>query len=362
MIKKVISVIVLFAFLSTPVYALESVEEYVTDEMQQNLPDDILIVEDNGAESINYGSLIDYIFDSFSPALENVLHNFLSVLSIVIVSAIFSALSGTVMNSGIKKCFSYIGAVCVAVILYGILNSVWNDMEYLLSKINTFVISAAPVTTLLYSLGGNLTTAAVNDSAMGIIITVFESICYHGIRPVLQICFGFCLVSCVSGSIDLKPIAAFVRKTYTTVLIFVMSFMTCVLTLQNMLTQGNDSLLLRTVKFASGLAVPLVGGTLGEATATVAKGVGAIRSTFGVLAIISLAVMVLPTLVSFWLNKTALTIGATVCSVFGISAEGELISGTAELLNFALAITASASVMFVIVISLLSNAVCAIGA
>lgn len=357
MIKTVISTVLFLLIFVQPVCAYDDVNEYITEDMHDILPEDILYED----EVINYNSLLGFLGDSINGTVKNVLQNLMSILSVVIISSLFSIMCKSINSNSVQNSLSYLSSACIALILYGVLTSVWGEMTSLLTQINNFMVTLTPVTTLLYSLGGNITTAAVNSSAMGIILTVFEAICYHGVTPMLQICYGFSIVSALSGSVDLKPIASFVRKTYTTVLIFVMSSMICILSLQNMLTQPKDSLALRTVKFAASNSIPLVGGALGDAAATVGAGVKNIRGTFGVLAIIAIGIMVLPVILSIWFNKLAFSFGATVCSVFGLSHEGELVSSAGELLNFALAITVSTAVMFIISISIFAGASVAIG-
>lgn len=356
MMKRLLLLLFISVFLACPVNANEDVSDYVTQEMEEILPDDIL-----GGDGINYTPLWECLIEAVTQVLPGVIHSMTSVLSVVILAAVFNTLKFSVASGGIQRCLGYLSSGCIAMAVYNVLSTVWEEMTVLLSQINSFMITLTPVTTLLYSTGGNITTAAVNNTAMGIILTVFEAICYHGIRPMLQICFGFSIVSALSGSIDLRPVASFVRKTYTTVLVFVMTSMMCILSLQNMLTGPKDSLGIRTVKFAAANSVPIVGGALAEAAATVGVGISAIRGSFGVLAILALAIMILPSLVSLWLNKISFSLMSAVCSVFGLTKEVGIISGAAELINFALAITISSAMMFIINISLFATAQTVIG-
>ncbi len=351
MIRKIIVIILISTVFILPLHAYDDLSDYITDEMESVLPSEVIEGED-----ISYSWLWDRITEAISKVIPAIMQNTTSVLSVVILSAVFNILCSSVTSTGVQKCLQYLSSGCIAMTAYNILSAIWEDMTILLSYINTFMTTLTPVTTLLYSMGGNLTTAAVNNTAMGIILTVFEAICYHGIRPMLQICFGFSIISALSGSIDLRPVATFVRKTYTTVIVFVMTSMICILSLQNMLSRPKDSLGIRTIKFAAANAVPIVGGAVSEAAATVGAGVSAIRGSLGVLAILAIAVMVLPPLLSMWLNKISFSLMSAVCSVFGMTKEEGLISGAAELINFALAITISSTMMFIISISLFATA------
>ncbi|MBR4881690.1 MAG: hypothetical protein IKU19_07130 [Clostridia bacterium] len=351
MIRNILVAFLVLAVFLTPVCAYDDVEEYITEDMEDVLPEDIIL-----QDTINYDTLWDSFCDGIKGVLPGVLQNMTSVLSVVVLSAVFNTLGDSLASRGVRECLGYLSSGCIAMAVYNALSAVWEEMIGLLSRINTFMTTLTPVTTLLYSMGGNITTAAVSNAAMGIILTVFETLCYHGIRPMLVICFGFSIISALSGSIDLKPISTFVRKTYTTVLVFTMTSMICILSLQNMLTRPKDSLGIRTIKFAAANSIPIVGGALGEAAATVGVGISAIRGSLGVLAILALLIIILPSVLSMWMNKIFFSFMSALCSVLGLSKEQGVIAGAAELMSFALAITLSSGMMFIISISLFATA------
>ncbi len=353
--KRILCLTVVLMLLGMPVMA-DDVSEYITDDMEENLPDGIV-----GDEGISYKVIIDTVTKALKNVLPRVLGGMSALLAVIVLSALFSVLAGSVQSKGIQRGLGYLSTACIAVTVYNNLLNVWEAMAELMSRINGFMVTLTPVTTLLYATGGNLTTAAVNNTAMGIILTVFETICFHCIKPILQICFGFSIINALCEVVDLRRLGNFLRRTYTTVLLFVISSMIAILSLQNMLSASKDSLGMRTVKFAAANSIPIVGGALGEAAATVGVSMSAIRSSFGALAILALIMMIFPTVMSMWLNKISFSLMSAVCSVFGLTKEEGIVSGGAELMNFALAITVSSAVMFIISIYLFASAQAVVG-
>ncbi|MBE6686951.1 MAG: hypothetical protein E7591_06930 [Ruminococcaceae bacterium] len=361
MIKRIIIITTVLLLFSLPCYCYEpNIGEYIPEEMEDKLPGGIIDSVEN-ENTLDYKYIFESIGKFFKSSVKGVLKNFFTILSLAIVSACFNMLCNTLESESIKKTFSYISSVCFAVILYSILDSLWSEMSLLFEDINSLMNAITPSITLIYALGGNVTSAAVNEAGTSILLTVFQDICYYGLRPILQICFGFSIVSCMSGSLNLAPIARFVRTAYTTLLVFVISIMGCVMSLQSMLGQASDSLGMRTVKFASSAAIPIVGGALSEAASSVAKGIGMIKSGFGILAIIAIGLMVLPIIIDLWMNKMAFSLGSAICGVFGIERESTLISSAGELINFALAISTAVSILFILNIALFTRAAVAIG-
>lgn len=337
--------------------ATAELEGYITEEMEEYLPEGI----NDETKGIDYNAFIKRITDVIKDDAPSIAKDILSIISVIILSAVVKLFSDCMQNRGIQRMFSYLSSICVGLTVYSVLEDAWNGLSTLMSQIHSFMITLTPVTTLLYSIGGNITTATVNSAAMSLILTIFENISYYALKPVLCVCFGFSLISAISGRINLSPVSDFVRKIYTTVLVFIISTMTCILSLQHMWTSANDTLALRTVKFAAASSVPLVGGALSEASATLAVGIGAIRKSFGMLAILAIIMMVVPGLIKLVVSKLAFSLVSAMCGIFGLDKERSILRGAYELMNFAIAIVTACSVMFIINVYLLSGSVAAFG-
>lgn len=361
-IRKLFAALLVLMLMPLSCFGYETdISEYMSDEMRQNLPEDILTTDSEGNSFIDQNAVFEHILGFVAEGVGGVFKDFFVILALLMLSTVFTLLCENIAGEAIRRLFSYLSTICFALVIYGMLNGIWKEMSVLFDRIHILMTGITPSVTVLYAIGGNVGTAAVTNAGMSVMLTVFEDICNYGIRPILQICFGFSLVSCLCGSIRLEPLSKLVQNVYTTVLVAVISIMTTVMSMQSFLAVNNDTLAIRTVKFASSTAVPIVGGALSEAAAGVAGGIGVLRSTFGILAVIALCMMVLPTLISIWLNKIALGLGGALASVFGADKEENIISSASRILNFALAMTFSVSLMFVINLCIFAGSVTAVG-
>ena len=362
MIKK-LSVVFLCIFLfSLPVkcYEAPKIEEYVPPEVLDDLPREVI---DNSEEFpvINYKALLSALGEKISSIILPILNSFLSLVGVIIICATFNTLSGSSKNESMANVFSYLSLCVIALILYNILSGIWSGFSSLLENIYSFMNLVSPSVSVLYALGGNVASACITEGMTSIILSVFTDVFYHAIKPVLQICFGFCIASAVTGSVNLKPISSFVRKTYTTLLVALITLLTTVLSFQSVLNSSADNLAAKAVKFVSATGIPIVGGALGDAVAGLGAGVKVIRSSFGVLCVLSLLLLVLPPLISMWLHKCALSLANVICSVFSLGKESDLISSCSELINFALAVSVCVSVMFIANLTIFSRCAVALG-
>lgn len=329
---------------------IPGVDEYLEGEIYEALPDDVRNAIESG-ESYTGPKIdesIDFIISLIGKALSPVLNTFFLIIGVVLLCACFYMLAGIGDKSAASRMYRFLASVCLAILVFNILGQLWNELSTLLKQMNSLMNSITLATTSVYALSGAVTSAAVNESSMMIILTIIEDLTYYGTYPILQICFGMSFISCITESIDLSAISGLIRKTFTTVLIILMSIMTAVLSFQSTLAESNDSLIIRTVKLASGSFVPIVGNAVSEATKTVAAGLGSLKTSLGVICIIALIATVLPLFITLWLNKLSFSIGSALSEVLGLDREAIFLRGSGELIDFAIAIIAAITLIFII--------------
>ncbi|MBQ3100843.1 MAG: hypothetical protein IJC50_07635 [Clostridia bacterium] len=337
---------------SIPVFAdeISNLNEYIDDEILNALPDGIKeVVEANDTYSgPSVQGTLNYIVSLLKTLIDPVLDTFFMIIGVVILCSCFYMLAGIGGDSASVRIYRFLASISLAVMVFGILKNIWLDLDQLLMRLNTLMNSITVATTSIYALSGSVTAAVINESQMMLILTLIEDLIYYSTYPVLQICFGMSFVSCIGESVDLSSLASLIRKTFTTVLIILMSIVTTVLSFQNTLAQSNDSFMIRTVKIASGSFIPLVGNALSEATRTIAAGIDSLKSTLGIISIIALISTVLPLFITIWLNRFSFSIASAFCEVLGLDREAGFLKGSAEILDFSIAIISAITMIFVI--------------
>ena len=99
---------------------------------------------------------------------------------------------------------------------------------------------------------------------------------------------------------------------------------------------------------AAGSFIPIVGNAIGEASRTVAAGLGALKGTLGIICVIALAVCVLPVIIKMLITKLTLLTCAVFGDLLGLKREAAFIRSGGELINFTVALLSSVSLVFVI--------------
>ena len=348
-IPAVIVFLMLFSFCN---YASEELDinDYLDDTVIESLPESVKdSIKNNGTyNGPTVQSALNYVTTVLKNIIEPVSNTFFKIIAVVILCSCFYMLAGICRESEATRIYRFLASACLCLMIFGILGTLWNDLDLLLKRLNTLMNSVTVATTSIYAMSGSVTAAAVNQSQMMIVFTLIEDVIYYSTYPILQICLSTSFIGCIGESVDLGSLGRLIRKTFTTLLIVLMSIVTVVLSFQNTLAQSNDSLIIRTVKLASGSFVPLVGSALNEATTTIAAGMNSLKNTLGIVSIIALTATVLPLLITVWLNKFSFSAASSFCEVLGLERESSFLRGSAEILDFAIAIITAVTMIFVI--------------
>lgn len=114
-----------------------------------------------------------------------------------------------------------------------------------------------------------------------------------------------------------------------------------------------DSAVMKTVQFAAGSFIPIVGGAISDSVGQVGASMALIKASCGSAAAAALIILVLPTaLVSLALNRAVLFISKHICAALSLTEEEKLFSGLGSGATLAIAYAVSVTVMFVICMAL----------
>jgi stage III sporulation protein AE len=298
----------------------------------------------------------DYILGELSEitglGIRSALKTLAVLVGLILISAtlrsLFDAVGGRVPQI-LLLCTG--GAVCAAAISiqYG---AICNAADYL-SDLSLLMNAIMPPTVSLYAMGGNVATAGVSAGAFGIFLNICENFLAKTVIPFSGVCLAFSLIGTVSGSLDLRGISGTVKKTYTTVLSFLMMLFSTVLAAQTALASAADSVSLRATKFVAGSVIPILGGSVGESIKTLATGISVLRKSLGVTGIMLIFLLFMPVLISLLLTRAANGIAASFATMLGCEREGEVLRELASMYGYICGTMAMCSVTFIFTLALL---------
>lgn len=363
------ALIVLLCTQALPVSAVSGAdysEEY--DRMLAGIPDDIAELLPDGLFSDDPEQLFEaaeqmsgpeYILSCIGQLvgvrLGDSLRLLASLLGILLLAALLRSLRGLSRSPALGPMLNLCSVAAVMGALIATQYDQLRAVTEFLGRLTLLADSMLPLMGALYTMGGNVASAAANNAAMVFFMTICENVCSQSVIPVAVVCMALAMASALSPSVDMRGIAATIKKCFTFVISFVMMLMMAVLGAQSTLAAASDGLSARTAKFMAGNFIPVVGGALGDSLRTVAGSVKYIRASVGVAGIVIIVLLLLPTLISVLLTRLSLMASCTVARLLGCSEEAGLLGELTGVYGYLLAVICACSVMFIFALTLLAR-------
>lgn len=368
MIKKILVVILLLILLPVTVRAdrvyeydlskntAEKAEDKVS-KFIESLPEEIKKELPESGEALK---IEEYDFDFFAKIAGNALKEAIvpavgtasRLLGIVIIAAVFHIFSKAVGNQGLEGAFSFCASVCTSLAVFASIKAVFDTVDKLLLSISNTMIAVMPAMEAVHIASGNLTTAVITQTGINLMISFAQNLFSKIISPAVYILFFLCIASSVTKNKGMEFMVKSLKGLITGAVIAVMTLMTFVLALQSMAGAAQDSVTVKSVKFAMGTYIPIVGGSISETLSVISASVGVIKSLCGITAIAALIIAFLAPFANILLSRMAIGLSGAAAEVLGCEREGALLSECKGICDILIAISLASCAMFIVALGI----------
>jgi stage III sporulation protein AE len=309
----------------------------------------------------SFGYVIEVIVDHLGLKIKSTLKLFAGILGLLILSSLLNSVKASFASSGISDAFSIMSSCAVFLTAiaseYAIMRSVADFFE----RLCIFVNSLLPLTASLYAMGGNVAGAVVHHSSLMIFITIIENFCTKSALPVSGICMSLSAVSSVLPNVNVGSLLKAFKKSYTQALGFFMTIFVTVIGAQSLLAGKSDTLAGKAAKFAVSNLIPTVGAALSGTLGTVAASVEYIRASIGIVGIMAVILMLIPTLITLLLTRLVFFLLEGAADILGASNEKRILSELSSINGFLLALASISSVSLIFIIAIFAKCSSAAG-
>lgn len=327
----------------------------VRDSLPDRLENDISENGESAVASLGAEYIASLAASALKAAFAYSVKPLAAVIGVLLLSALLNS-AGTAAAGGEAVALS--SAVSVTVTLFGAITPLFKLTSDTLSGIGLIMKGILPVMTGIYAMSGNITAASVNSTWLMLLLTFLETLTESLLMPLLCTCTGFIAVTTLSrftGAPDMSGVSGELKKTLTFLLAAAGTVFTTVMAHQTALAKSADSVALRSLKFASGNMIPVIGGALGEAADGYLAGVSLIRSASGTLAAAAVISYVLPALLRIAVLRAGLSAVAAGAEIMGRGKEAAVVREAGEVLGIAVALICTASVLSVIAVGVFAG-------
>ncbi len=309
----------------------------------------------------DFSYLLQSVLSAVGLHLGDALGLLATVIGVLLISSVFSALRSSVKSESVAKAFSLCASlVTVALLLSKGFSSILAVVRYF-EALNTLTGLSIPLLGALYAMGGNVTTAAASSGGLAIYMTVLEEIVGQSIVPFCGVCLALSVVGTPEFGVRIGSLLSSFKKQYATLLGFLMMLLIAMLSTQTVLSARADTLAMRSVKFAAGNLIPVVGGSVSELIRTVSAGVGYLRGTLGVCGTVLILLLLLPPLAELLLYRLVWQISASLADLLGCDTEKRLLDEIASLNGYLITAVCICSSVLLLAFTLLVRCASAIG-
>ena len=322
---------------------------------------DLTAIEQGVAVGVSAEGVLSALGTLTGVSLRTALQLLARLCGILLIGAVFKSL-GKSTDGGLGRALSLCGTLCMLILIFALQRDHFSRIAAFLDALRTLSAAVLPLMGVLYAMGGNIGAAMANHSVMSLFLAVLQQGVASSVLPVATVSLALSLPDAVSGQARLAPLCALIKRTYTLGLSLLMVLLCGVLGIQNTLAKGSDTLALRTVRFAAGSFLPVIGGSVSEALRTVAGSVQYLRSLLGSGVILLFVWLFLPIFLTVILTRIVFLLGGAVAKLLGCGGEERLLSELAAVYGYFLAVIASLAVTTLFSMTLLARCAVAGGA
>lgn len=341
-------------------------EEY--DDLLQELPDDIVELLPDELFSSNFNDIvkgikelsgweyiINIIFDIIGLNLKDVVKMLAVICSILVVTSTINAIKTTFKNEATNKVIQMICGIVFVMSIIELSREPLAKTVSLLDNMRLFINTLSPLICSMYAMGGNVSSALVSNYGMIVFLTIFDNICVIALEIILNVCISITLASAFLGEGNLTSLSSAIKKGFTFFIGLLMLVFTTVISTQSLLASKADTLTSKTAKMLASQMIPLVGGTVGESLKTAGASIEYLRSSVGVLLVVVLFLIILPTLISIFLYRATLIISNAVAGLLGCRKEGAMLMELSSIYGYVIAILSICAIGLLFLITIFAK-------
>ena len=268
---------------------------------------------------LSFGRVLDGLLTLFSKQKGGAFGAMGSLVGVVAVSSLFSSLEGSAQSLSLRQTYHSVAVLAAGGALLTPLLSLIERVSQAVDSVAVFMGGYIPVYGVILAAGGAPTGAISYQTTLLAAAELLTWLIRSGVFPVLLVSLAMGCTGAVAEGFCLSAVSGTLYKGILWALGLFSTLFSWVLSLQQMVSAATDSLGLRAVKFSLASLVPVVGGLLSEAYATVAGCAGILRSTVGCFGLVAVVGIVLPPLLSCIAWTISLSLSGTAAALFGLT-------------------------------------------
>ena len=340
-------------------YDEETYQEYLSaydlSVFEKELDDNTYsLLRELGVEDFNYESITDLTLDSafgiiaelIKGKLKSPVEGVLAVLVYIILAALFQSMKSE--GSAMSDTYSTVSALIISVVLVVKISAAVSLAAYSIGLAADFIYAFIPIFCSIVIASGGITTSFSTNSMLLMLSQGLSAVSSNIFMPMINCFLALGICSSLRSELNLSGIVSSMKKIITGLLSFSAGAFVSVLSLKTTVSARADILGIRSLRFVINSVVPVVGGAISEGLLSIQSYSSLIKSSVGIVGIIAVALVFLPSVVEVLLWRLMLSLCAIICDIFGDKNVSLVIKAFADsmlLINVVLIISAMTTII-----------------
>ena len=247
----------------------------------------------NGRPIFDTDSIIKNLTDLFLMEVRSSVFIGCEILAICIVTGLLTNFSNTFGSKTVSSLGTMICGIIITALCIG---NFYQTYDYCSSTIGTMAsameILLPIMIPLLISMGG-ISSGSIMDPVMAGAVTGFDFLMQHVVLPLVFLSAVFVMINGLTEKDYVNKLSKLLRNASVAVTGLLLVVLTGIISIQGLLTDTSDGLLLNTAKFSLSTFIPIVGGFTSDTVELFLRCMSSIKSVVGVFGIILILLLLL---------------------------------------------------------------------
>lgn len=300
----------------------------------------------NTLTSVSFERVLEQLAQQALDAAALPLRTFGLLLGVILLSAFADSLQSS--RASVAAIYEMVCVLCAVGVIAEPISNVFIESAQQLSASAGFMLNFSMIFGAVLAACGGITAAAGYQTAMLAVCEIAMQLAVHVMLPILSMGLALSIVDAVNPAISLGGVVKLLHKVVIWMLGLLMTVFLGMLTLQSMTAVSADGFTSKTTKFVISNSIPFVGGAVSDAYSTVLGSLGVLRSTTGIIGILSVLTLLLPVVLELGIYRLLTAASASVAEIFAVQRLTRLLKNTESILAAAFSVSVSFCVIFIV--------------
>lgn len=299
-------------------------EEYDLSAFDNALDENtISILENLGIDDFDVFNISSLTFNDFL----NIVKNFalgkiqtpikagLEILVFILLSSFVQTFKGSVDNS-LQTFYSSASSLIIVVILSAKISTSIAIASSTINVAANFIYAFLPTFFIIVTASGGVATSVSTNTLLLLLSQALSFISSTLFLPCINCFLGIGVCSSLSDELNLDKITFSFKKFITKAISILSASFVSILSIKTAVAAKADALGLRSMRFAINTVVPVIGSAISEGLLSIQSYSSLIKTSVGVVAIIAIAIIFLPSIIEVTVWRIVLSMCSSVSGVF----------------------------------------------